>query len=679
MANIRAVAVIGAGSWGTTIAKIIAENHPRLRVRIWAFEKTVARGINTQRENRMYLPGVPLPAIHASTDLPDAVEGASAIIIATPSKAVYDTCLKMQGLIGADARIAFLSKGLVKTHSGIITISEAIEAALPCHRGGIVAIAGPSHAEEVSTGFHTCLSVAGHSQTSRRLFVELLSCSYIECRETDDIRGVELGGALKNPAAIAAGMISVLPACGDNLAGALIAESMKEMLRIGRALGARDETLLDISGLGDLIATSLSGHSRNRRFGRDIAQRILRTGRSMGFFERLWFRFRPEAALARMTEKMHYLAEGAYAIEPLLELSAQRGVPLPVYRSLHEVLLRGRELGLMVETIKNPSRFESLYAQAGYQSTVSKKTASFAAGIHFKTLVARGVAERFVSDDSLRKRAYDFRDRRLTRGGGMDPGMAAGVSGKALSLLDGMNAANERKTVESISLSYLEQMADRFNPFPFLFLKMLAWLLRLPILRVFSGISLEIEASVREGIDRMKSSHSILYCLGERTEGGHPYAGALFAAAGLPAPRFDAGSPGTVDPLLRFIVGRLGGFFIDRMRISDPIYQECAREYLLTLSSHSVPLMLPMFARGSDGTRDVLWEEFAMDCVKSLTGGKADLLCVPARVCRDATRSVQSRIRLLEPLRISRTAHDAVPVEDLFVKMRDLLLSGVPQ
>lgn len=679
--DIRAVAVIGAGSWGTTIAKTIAENHPRVRVSIWAFEKPVARSINAHRENRLYLPGVALPAIHAGTQLSQVLEGVSAIILATPSKAVYDTCIKIQRIVGADAYIGFLSKGFIKIHKKIYTISEAMEAALPAYRDRIVAISGPSHAEEVSAGFHTCLSVAGLSERSRRLFVELLSCPYIECRETDDIRGVELGGALKNPASIAAGMISVLPRCGDNLAGALIAESMKEMLRIGRALGAREETLIDIAGLGDLIATSLSDHSRNRRFGKDIARRILRTGRAMGFFDRLWFRFRPERALARMTEKMHYLAEGAYAIEPLLELAAQRGVPLPVYRSLYEVLLKGREPALLIETIKNPSRFESLYAQSGYQSAVSKKMANAAAGIHFRMLIARRVAERFMSDGSFRARVYDFKDRHAETGEGRNPEEARGRGpGKMMSLLEGMSAENENKTIETISLFYAGQVADRFNPVLFFAAKILAGLTRLPVLRALTGIGLEVEGSVREGIDRMKGTHSVLYCAGGGILGEHMLTGAAFAAAGLPAPRFCLRESGRQNHLRRYLLERLGGYFIDRMRISDPIYRDVAREYLKTMSSHGISVMLPVLLYGSDGTRDAVWDEFVADCMKSCSEGKADLLCVPARAYRHEEDSTESpfgrfQIRLLEPLEISRAEHRSVSFGDFYARIRERLLS----
>ena len=323
--KIKQITIIGAGSWGTAIGKIIAENNPGTIVKMWSYEKSTSNSINQKNMNMEFLPGIKLPYnIKATTHLRESLLNTEGVIIATPSKVIPDTLQKISRILKEDVPLSYLTKGFCKINNEILTISQTISKILPEYRDRVVAISGPSHAEEVVKNFHTTLSVAGHNPSDRNFFCELLNCDFFQCRETDDIIGVELGGTLKNPAAIAAGMISKLPYCGDNLEGALMAESLKEMIRLGNFLGARTETIIDISGAGDLVATALSEHSRNRRFGKDIAKQILEKGTILSWTDKIYLRFKPEYVLGKMSKKLHYLAEGAYAIEPLIELADKK-------------------------------------------------------------------------------------------------------------------------------------------------------------------------------------------------------------------------------------------------------------------------------------------------------------------------------------------------------------------
>jgi hypothetical protein len=239
--------------------------------------------------------------------------------------------------------------------------------------------------------------VAGKRRRDRRFFCDLLNCDFLQCRETEDILGLDLGGTLKNPAAIAAGMISVLPNCGDNLAGALITESLKEMIALGKAIGAEIETIIDISGTGDLVATSLSNHSRNRRFGKEIARQILDTGSSLSFYDRVYLRFRPEHVLEKMSRNLHYLAEGAYAIEPLMELADLHSVPIPVYRSLYEVLLNKKDPSLLIETIKNPEKYNEIYNDTKLHVKERRKGFEGVRGKAFRKIIIQKIFDRMDS------------------------------------------------------------------------------------------------------------------------------------------------------------------------------------------------------------------------------------------------------------------------------------------
>jgi len=240
----KQITIIGAGSWGTAIGKVIAENNPGTIVKMWSYEKSTANSINIKNQNSEFLPGIKLPYnIKATTHLRESLLNTEGIIIATPSKIIPDTIQKISKLLKDEVPLAYLTKGFCKINNEILTISQAISKILPKYAYRVVGISGPSHAEEVVKYFHTTLSIAGHHPGDRKFFTDLLNCDFLQCRETDDIIGVDLGGTLKNPAAIAAGMITKLPGCGNNLEGALIAESLKEMIRLGNFLGAKTETM----------------------------------------------------------------------------------------------------------------------------------------------------------------------------------------------------------------------------------------------------------------------------------------------------------------------------------------------------------------------------------------------------------------------------------------------------
>lgn len=590
-----AVAVIGAGSWGTAVAALIAENHPGMTVRLWAYEKQVAHSINSRSENTLYLPGTTLPEnLHATHSLREAVGEATAVIIATPSKAVYETCKRAAGHLPAWAHVGFLSKGFCKIQGRAFTISEAIAMALPGTGDRIAAISGPTHAEEVTARFHSCISIGSANRTTRRVFSRLLSCPYLQCRETDDLRGVELGGTLKNPAAIAAGMISVLPGCGDNLAGALIAESMKEILKIGKALGGREETLLDICGLGDLVATALSPHSRNRRFGRDVATRILKGGRPLGLFDRVLLFFRPGRVMERMTERMHYLAEGAYAIEPLMEIAGRLGIALPLYRSLYEVLLNRREAALLVETIKDPRRFEELYERAASQPLLSGRDLRNQPGTAFRKPVL----------DAFARSLGEYPD---------------------------------RSAVIECAFGMFERMADRYGRYSSFFAFALMRVMRFIDASRGVGLLAPVAASGKpfRGLPGGTAGFTPVYVM--PSEPNATVAGAVSALrrAGLPAPRFWLEENRGRGPLEAFLLRRCGGFIVNRAVLGDGPYRGLLAAYCSFLVSHGIPILLQSFGQegAGAGNPNTLLEE----AVRSILDMREPVLFYPLAVASGNT------------------------------------------
>ncbi len=635
------VAIIGAGSWGTTIAKVIADNKPNIAIKLWAYERSVVKAINDLRENKLYQPGIKLPEnILPTNNLRDAVSASNIIILATPSRVLHDISLKISRYIPDEVYIGYLTKGFCKVHNEILTISEALSETLPVDEKRIVAIYGPSHSEEVIKGYHTCLNIGGISRESCKLFVDLLSCDYLECRIADDIRGVELGGTLKNPAAIAAGMISVLPNCGDNLIGALISESFKEILRIGKSFNVREETLLDVSGLGDLITTALSDHSRNRRFGKDIAKQILSKGKTVNLYDRILMRFKPESVFEKMSERMHYLAEGAYAIEPLIEIAAKKNISIPVYQALYEILLNKKSPGLLIETVKNPDKFEELYLKAKVQVTKRKKGMEKTKASIFKNIIINDVVEKFNHDPELTEQLFDYRDLFLDHIEKERPRKAKARHNKSrnneIRLFKGISRENSARVLKDISKLYLDNFLDRFNTFSFKLYYTIIKLINLPNLlfkRNYHKGLFRDNIRIRGDFDtirKISDTSNLVYIPTYRSYFDFLFINVALSRLSLHAPRFFVNDIVVHSFFQELMIKLSGGYIIDVYKFINPIYREVIRSYLSTLVQHGIPvLFFPEIYISKDGNIRNINKEFVSSLMESLYKNNEEIALIP--------------------------------------------------
>ncbi len=627
MRQIKKIAMIGAGSWGTAVAKNIAESKSHLTVVMWAYEKNVAASINELHENTEYLPGIQLPATIAATNtLKDAVEGSDVVILSVPSKAAYDISQKMAPYITADMYVGFLTKGFCKIQGQVLTISQTMARAIPRMAGKIVAISGPSHAEEVSHRFHTCLNVGSASEEARSVMAELLSSEYVEARETENIRAVEVGGTLKNPAAIAAGMISALPRCGDNLAGALISEALKEMVRLGKIFGISEEALIDISGLGDLVATALSGHSRNRRFGSDIATQIIRKGRTLTLWDRIVLRIRPSSVIERMGGKMNYLAEGAYAIEPLIELAEASHVPIPVYRSLYEVLLNKKDPSLLIETIKNPAKYEEIFYNTKIQITGRTKGLEQLKGAVFKEMIIAQVMERFVAKQG--GRLLPHRPDEVI--GELSAFASSGSAGQEeRRIIAGMTQLTYGDSMRRLIEMYTDSMADNYTPAFKWFMAMVICLLR--FVAALSGRRGRLIVSGHAGeIKKTGRSANVIYVNRYKGMTDSLIIMLSIMMKNLPFPRFyvDTEALGLRN---RVILKRCGGFVVDRSKLANPAYRETIVQYFATVAGHGVPMLYSVsYDREAEKERD--HDEFLTALTECLYKHTAEVALVPVEV-----------------------------------------------
>ena len=260
----RNIAIIGSGSWGVAIAIHLAKLGNKIK--IWSFSEEERDLINKEKKCK-FLPNITLPnGIECSTSFKEVIEGSEFIVHVTPSKFTRDTVKQYKEYV-TNQPIVICSKGFEE--STLYTLDEVVQEEIP--NAKIAVLSGPSHAEEVSIALETVLVVASKYDAVLKMVQDTFMCEKMRIYTSRDVKGVELGGALKNIIAFCAGVAAGI-GLGDNTFAALITRGLAELSRLGVALGGEKETLYGLSGLGDLIVTCLSEHSRNRRAGKLIGQ-----------------------------------------------------------------------------------------------------------------------------------------------------------------------------------------------------------------------------------------------------------------------------------------------------------------------------------------------------------------------------------------------------------------------
>ncbi len=315
-------AILGGGAWGLALAKLLTENGHA--VRVWEFNQDFVKLLRTTRSNPALLKDVVLPDdIIFSHDFTEVLTpDTDHLICAVPSQFLRSA------LRSASPHLCVLQnlKTIINVAKGIEEgtlkrMSEVLKEELPdCLKSLVVCLSGPSHAEEVARRIPTAVVIAGEDDALLATLQPLFSNAYFRVYRSSDLKGVEIGGAVKNIIAIAAGIIDGL-GFGDNTKGALMARGLAEIQRLGVALGAKAETFLGLSGVGDLFTTAASGHSRNRFVGYEIGQ-----GKS----------------LQDILASMQAVAEGVATTRSVYALCSQLNIEMPITTQVYEVLFNGK-------------------------------------------------------------------------------------------------------------------------------------------------------------------------------------------------------------------------------------------------------------------------------------------------------------------------------------------------
>ncbi|MBI1807478.1 MAG: NAD(P)-dependent glycerol-3-phosphate dehydrogenase [Ignavibacteria bacterium] len=313
------IAVLGAGSWGTTLAILLSYNTHD--VILWSHRVDHAEAMRGTRENATLLPGIIIPdVIEITSDLESSVHNVEMVVTAVPTQFLRSVAERLRGKNFQDTVIVNVAKGI--ENNSLMTISEILLDVLPTgKRDKIVTLSGPSFAEEVSRQIPTAVVAASPNLDSARLAQQTFMTPYFRVYSSDDIHGVELAGSVKNVIAIGAG-IADGAGFGDNTKAAIMTRATAELSRLGKIMGAKPQTFAGLSGIGDLIATCMSKHSRNRHVGEEIGK-----GRK----------------LSDVLAEMVMVAEGVATTRSVHDLALKHNVELPIANEVYEVLFENKD------------------------------------------------------------------------------------------------------------------------------------------------------------------------------------------------------------------------------------------------------------------------------------------------------------------------------------------------
>lgn len=319
----KKIAIIGSGSWGAALGIYLAQNGNQ--VKIWSFDEEEKRMINEEKKC-MFLPKAIIPdGIVCSSNFKEVLEGAEIILHVTPSKFVRSTLKQYKDLVTKEQLFIMCSKGFEAETN--LTLDQVIEEELPDVRYGI--LSGPSHAEEVSLNIPTALVIASKDEELREEIIEAFKSNTMRIYKSKDVRGAELGAALKNIIAFCAGAAVGLN-LGDNTFAALLTRGLVEIARLGTAMGGEEKTFYGLTGLGDLIVTCGSEHSRNRRAGEMIGK---------GF------------SIEEAKKEIGMTIESIDNIDVAYKLAKQYNVEMPIVNAVYDVLYNGLDAKEAVDNL----------------------------------------------------------------------------------------------------------------------------------------------------------------------------------------------------------------------------------------------------------------------------------------------------------------------------------------
>lgn len=603
--------VVGSGPMGIILTSLLASKGGA--VDMVCHDSEEAARLERDKQVSVLNQKVPLPdnvRIHAS--IPELQEDAI-LTVAVSSRELEDTVDRMiRAFSGQRGVIVLFTKGL-PSHSarrkfGVHTFCDYMErAAAALGKPGLkfAAVNGPSLLAEVFYGLPTFFNIGCVDPSCGERLAEYYATDRIFCSHTSDVAGVEAGGVLKNPLAIAVGISSALSGCGDNFAGELIQKGFDEMLRLSLQLGARQETLLGRSGLADLITTCVSRHSRNRAYGENFVQR-LQAGEEQSFFDHIQTLFSPASVIQRDVARRKDVVEGGYAISNILEIAEEFNIEMPVFHTIYEILARRKQPAALIEAVTGAPLPESdpLVLQ-------KRKGLNLASGANFVEVLtervvfqirgSRGLKERIERQTAHILQQLEKRILKLGSDGGRVTIAALSRERELWELMRGPGA-NQGTAMKQIIQFYAEEIADNYTPGMRETLLRVLGPLRFAASGFRSGSSMPEVGGHIEELKSLASRYNVLYAPTHRSHLDSVEVAFALSWLSLPLPRYAAGSNLMTEAFQSWLLRSFGAYAVDRERTRNFLYLECLSAYACLLLESGIPsLVYPEGTRSRTG------------------------------------------------------------------------------
>lgn len=604
--------VVGSGPMGIILTSILsAKGEP---VDLICHDSEEAARLHSDRQTTLLGQKIPLPDnVRVHHRIPN-LEAGAILTVAVSSRELEDTIDRMIRVFGGQpGTIVLFTKGLpshaVRRKYGIYTFCDFMQKlSVEMESPGLhfAAVNGPSLLAEVFYGLPTFFNIGCVDPAVGQQLCEYYSTDRIFCGHTTDVVGVETGGVLKNPLAIAAGIASALSGSGDNFAGELIQRGFSEMLNLALQLGARQETLLGRSGLADLITTCVSRHSRNRAYGENFVQR-LQSGEEMGFFDQIQTLFSPASVIQRDVSRRKDVVEGGYAIANVLEIAEELHVDMPVFHAIYEILARRKQATFLIETVTGAPMPESeppvLHKKKGLNlASGSNFVEVLTERVYFQIRGTRGLKERIERQTAHILQQLERRIQKLGTEGGKVTLSGLAKEQDLWTRLRDSPPEQEGLAMKQIIEFYAAEIADNYTPGMREALLRILGPLRFAASGFRSGSSMPNVGGHVEELKSLAARYNVLYAPTHRSHLDSVEVAFGLSWLSLPLPRYAAGSNLMTEAFQSWLLRSFGAYAVDRERTRNFLYLECLSAYACLLLESGIPsLVYPEGTRSRTG------------------------------------------------------------------------------
>lgn len=700
----RTITVLGSGPFGLIISSLLSQKVER--VQLWYPDAREAGRLRNERVGRV----LDRPyKLHEHVEVVSGFDvfrkGAQCLFVVLPSRQFEDTLEKVFEHLddGPEHLIVVMTKGLVSRPSrkkyGVYTFSRFVEElAVRQHRLVRVAVVnGPSLLAEIHSSHFTFFNIGCVDADAVRYLRDLLNNEFVQTAASPDVPGVELGGILKNPVAIALGMAEGLPQSGSNLQGVLLSQGFREMFRLAVRLGAKPNTLLGVSGLADLVTTATSPNSRNRAYGLQFARKVFSHQDDPGFLERVELLFRPTHFIEQEVLESQHLVEGAFALAPILEIAEELELRMPLFQTIFQILSRKKKPDALIRLFGS-----QLAGPAGDGDSPGGRRGgvAFAAGHSFHKLIQQRIFHHVIGSrgmlDRVQKQSSNILsnlNRRLERARRKKNRREMEAIPEELQYWKRLHEAapgHARAIIEDLIRYYVDEISDNYKPAMRGMLTRTLAPLRWIVSGMYRGAAIPHVGGGVEDLKLLANRYNILYAPVHRSHLDSVEVAFGLSWRGLPVPRYAAGINLMTSPFMSWVLKSLGAYAVDRERTRNILYLECLTRYSTMMLEVGIPsLVYPEGTRSRTGGIGVIKTGLLSTAVDAYTSSGSEILVVPLALSYENVPEddeftdrakftgfrkflkVRTKVYLdvCEPIRVSRFIHEEDPTHAIAIEI----------